>query len=329
MRIGVNLSGAEWGEDHLPGVLGQDYVFPSERSLQYWAEQGLTRLRVPFRWERLQPTPGGPLDEPYLEQLVLAADRAAAAGLQLAFEPHNFGRYRIEGTDWIIDQSDGRGRTPVSRYDLADLWVRFAHELGGHRAVWAYDLMNEPHDMGGSDWKRISQCVVVAIRAAGDTKLILVPGDGWSGSEWWKQRNGRRAWIDDPAGNILYEAHCYFDGNRGGRYELSYDEEAAKDGDLATVGRRRVTPFLDWCRDNGVGGIVGEFGVPHADPRWLPVMDGFLDAVAEAGMDAFYWAAGEWWQDYAIGIQPSPDYAVHRPQLARLKGQMSGGLEES
>ncbi|WP_321477059.1 cellulase family glycosylhydrolase [uncultured Paludibaculum sp.] len=327
MRIGVNLSGAEWGENNLPGVPGRDYVFPSQRSLDYWAAQGFSRLRVPFLWERLQPEPSGPLDPAYLEQLHLTVERTAAAGLELAFEPHNFARYRVRGadgfTEWIIDQVDGHGRIPVSRFDLADLWVRFVREFSGHGAVWAYDLINEPHDLGGSDWKQISQCVVDAIRTTGDTKPILVPGDGWSGAEWWKKRNGRRAWIKDPAGNVIYEAHCYFDGNRSGRYEISYDEEAAGDRDLATVGRRRVAPFIEWCRNNGVSGVLGEFGIPHADPRWLPVMDGFLDAVEQAGMDAFYWAAGEWWEDYPIGIQPPDDCAVHRPQLARLRARQA------
>lgn len=323
MRIGVNISGAEWGERNLPGEPGRDYVFPSRRSLDYWAAQGLTLLRVPFLWERLQPRPGGPFAGAYLELLHETVRNAAAAGVQVAFEPHNFGRYRVDGVEWIIDQRDGAGRVPVSRFDFADLWVRFAREFGAADTVWAYDLMNEPHDLGASDWKAISQCAVSAVRAAGDRKTILVPGDGWSGAEWWKQRNGRRPWIDDPAANIVYEAHCYFDANRGGRYELSYEEEAARSRDLPGLGRRRVEPFLTWCRDNGVRGILGEFGVPHGDPRWLAVMDGFLDAVAEAGMDALYWAAGEWWQDYAIGLQPSADYAVHRPQLDRLKVRLA------
>lgn len=299
----------------LPGVLGRDYIFPSRRSLDYWAAQGLTLLRIPFLWERIQPVLSGPLDPAYLGLLHQTLEDAVVAGVQVAFEPHNFARYRGR----VIDQRDGNGETPVSRYDLADLWVRFVREFGACSAVWAWDLMNEPHDLGDSDWKAISQYVVDAIRATGDRKAILIPGDGWSGAEWWKQRNGRRAWIDDQADNVLYEAHCYFDGNRGGRYDLSYDEEAAAERDLPGRGRRRVEPFLAWCRDNGVRGLIGEFGIPHSDPRWLAVMDSFLDAVEEAGMDALYWAAGEWWQEYPIGIQPTADYASHRPQLGRLR----------
>ena len=40
------------------------------------------------------------------------------------------------------------------------------------------------------DWRVISQCAVDAIRATGDAKLILVPGDAWSSAEKWPTANG-------------------------------------------------------------------------------------------------------------------------------------------
>ena len=42
--------------------------------------------------------------------------------------------------------------------------------------------MNEPHDMGVANWSQISQTVVTAIRGNGDNKLLMIPGDGWSGA---------------------------------------------------------------------------------------------------------------------------------------------------
>ena len=59
---GVNLSGAEFGETHLPGVFDRDFTYNSEASFRYFASRGLTLIRVPIRWERIQPQPGGPLD---------------------------------------------------------------------------------------------------------------------------------------------------------------------------------------------------------------------------------------------------------------------------
>src|SRR5689334_10139356 len=78
---------------------------------------------------------------------------------------------------YVVDQSYS-GSVKVSRDDLADLWMCLSKEFANEPTVYAYDLMNEPHDMAG--WKDISQFVLTAIRNAGDNKLIMIPGDIWS-----------------------------------------------------------------------------------------------------------------------------------------------------
>ena len=185
--------------------------------------------------------------------------------------------------------------------------------------------MNEPHDMGRGNWRLISQCAVDAIRVTGDAKLILVPGDTWSSAEKWPTATGLTSWIVDPAGNFQYEAHCYFDRDGSGKYDRTYDEEATVIPDLPHSGQRRVEPFIEWCRTNGVRGFLGELGAPWDDPRWLTVLDNALQTVAAAGMDATYWSAGEWWEGYKIGIQPLNNFSVDRPQLALLQKHLSPG----
>src|SRR5699024_9829415 len=130
---------------------------------------------------------------------------------------------------------------------FADLWVRLSQAFRNEPGVYAYGLMNEPHDMGRSDWKGISQAAVSAVRAAGDAKLILVPGNGWSSAYRFAEVNGA-AWIKDPAGNVMYEAHCYFDKDSTAKYPLSYDAERAADPELEARGAKRVEPFAQWCK---------------------------------------------------------------------------------
>ena len=175
--------------------------------------------------------------------------------------------------------------------------------------------MNEPHDMRPEDWRSISQEVVTAIRDAGDGKLILVPGDAWSSAPRWLEVNGLASWINDPAGNFAYEAHLYFDHDGSGRYQRSYDDELSADPYLPTIGARRLAPFTAWCRANGVRGFLGEFGLPGDDPRWLTVLENFLRVL---DVDAAWWAAGEWWGDYTLSLQPQADSLVDRPQMAVL-----------
>lgn len=327
--LGVNLSGAEWGDENLPGQHGTHYTFHSQRSYQYWASKALGLIRLGFRWERLQPELFGPLDDAYLALLRQSALWARNSAVQLIIQPHNFGRYRIlengAHREHVIDDHPLFAKPRVTRHAFADLWARLSREFRDDAGVYGYDLMNEPHDMGRGDWRRISQCAVDAIRAAGDGKLILVPGDAWSSSAKWAAANGPVSWINDPAGNFQYEAHCYFDRDGSGKYAHSYDEEAALIADLPHYGQRRVAPFIEWCRANGVRGYLGEVGAPWEDARWLEVLDNTLETVTQAGMDATYWAAGEWWEEYKIGIQPLQNFTVDRPQLALLQKHLPAG----
>src|SRR5687767_4276462 len=66
---GVNLAGAEFGHNKMPGRHGTDYFYPSRATIDYFVSKKLTTLRVPFRWERLQPTLEGGLDQAELKLL--------------------------------------------------------------------------------------------------------------------------------------------------------------------------------------------------------------------------------------------------------------------
>jgi endoglucanase len=54
-HAGVNLAGAEFGEGVLPGTHGRHYVYPSKSEVDHFLARGLRTIRLPFRWERLQP----------------------------------------------------------------------------------------------------------------------------------------------------------------------------------------------------------------------------------------------------------------------------------
>ena len=60
--MGVNLAGAEFAPQHVPGVFGTDYTYPTHTEIDYYASKGLDVIRLPFLWERLQRTELGPLD---------------------------------------------------------------------------------------------------------------------------------------------------------------------------------------------------------------------------------------------------------------------------
>jgi endoglucanase len=328
---GVNLAGAEFGANTLPGTIGQSHTYNSQASFTYFGNKGLTLIRIPVLWERLQPTLNGGLDSVNLNALKQDITWASNAGCKVVIDIHNYARRKLnEGGTWneyIIDVSYG-GTVKVPRAAFGDLWRRLSIEFKNNATVYAYGLMNEPHDMGGANWKTISQAGLTAIRNNADNKLVLVSGDGWSGAGTWSQNNGPTSWISDPGNNFKYEAHTYFDQNNSGTYSMTYAQELAADPNLPTRGQTRLANFVNWCNANGVQGFLGEYGVPNSDSRWWTVvLNNFLTSLDAAGFDGTYWAGGEWWGSYPLSVQPANNFTTDAPQLVTLLAHLgsSGG----
>ena len=310
--VGVSLAGPEFGLDERnlsnvsPGVHGVDFVYNSPATTSRVASAGFRIVRLPFRWERIQPDLSGPLDVAERKRLVAAVDSAAEHGLQVILDLHNYGRYRTRAREGIVAaviDAPVDGTPLVRREDLADLWRRLALAFRGRTEVLAYGLMNEPHDMGRSSWKEISQAAVNAIRLVDDHTWICVAGDQWSHAHRFEEINGAQTWIRDPAERTVYEAHCYFDFDSSGRYRLSYDDELKLDPNVAMRGRTRIASFVRWLQRNNAHGLLGEAGVPLGDRRWVPLMADLSKEARRANIPVIVWAAGEWWDDYPLSIQ--------------------------
>jgi endoglucanase len=311
----VNLAGPEFGMEEpgyssfQPGRDGEAYRFPAPETVAAASRLGFGVLRLPLSWERLQPVPGGPLDREYTARTLETLDAAGRAGAGVVLDLHAYGRFRLgseAGVRTLVLGAPDDGPAPdLLPAHLADLWLRLLERTGDHPALLACGLMNEPHDMGAADWHTASREVVHTLRAAGHRQWLWVAGDGWSKAQEWHRHNPRAPWIDDPLGRTAYEAHVYFDADGSGRYALSFDEELQADPSTARRGIERVRPFAEWCERGGVPGVIGEFGLPWWDPAWRGVQADLLRTTRERGLVACAWAAGEWWGDYPLSLQPA------------------------
>ena len=399
--IGINLTSAEYLYS----------TFPTSSNLDYIQNQNITLIRLPIAWERIQPTFNGLLDSSYIAGLKSFLNDAAAHGMQVIVDLHNFGRYDpnyfqdsslgllsngFASTPLTLPSSgsytievtakgspaggvwptmkimvDGAfvGSTSVSsatlasydfpitvaagthtisvgftndayfggedrnlylhdvkvtgpssfRTDLlainmpdrpissvmlpspgpgniigsvalpvsafADLWSKLATALNEHAGLSGYDIMNEPHGMGSTTiWPLAAQAAVNAIRSVDMNTTIYVEGDNWSNASTWATVNANLH-IVDPTNNLVYEAHQYFDSDQSSNYALTYDQQGA----YPNIGVDRVEPFLQWLQQNNAKGFIGEFGVPGNDPRWITVLDNFLNAIQAAGVSGTYW----------------------------------------
>ncbi len=331
---GVNVSEAEWGDpfdriDYGPGF----YAYATAPTFNYFAARSLPLIRLQVKWERLQPTLNGPLDSTQVAYLQQEVAYAKAAGAVINLCPHNEARYatlesmiaNFDQDACIIDNPCPGSPETVTSADFANFWVQISNLFKSEPTVVAYDLTNEPHDMGVANWATIAQTAITAIRQNGDNKTIMIEGNSWANAYYWPDVNGNAPFITDPANNYYYEAHLYFDHDYSGTYAWTYDQELANDEDPAfgpNVGADRVAPFVTWCATNNVPCYLGEFGLPNDDPRWLPVLDSFLAAVDAAKMPATYWAAGELWGSYPLSVQPTYTFTTDAEQLPTLLGHL-------
>lgn len=235
---GVSVAGAEFGSpggavaesafsQATPGQVGLDYHYDSAETFAYLAAEGVDSVRLPFRWERVQPELGGPLAPAEVDRLRAAVARAHAAGLEVVLDMHNYGAYFVA--------RDGRGaRRPIGSPEVtvqqfSDVWRRLSETFRDVAGVAGYGLMNEPVGLparpGGTaaeTWEAASQAAVLAVRGTGDRTPVMVAGYDWSHTRSWVEHHPD-AWVDDPAGAVLYEAHHYWQREHG----TPYDRELA------------------------------------------------------------------------------------------------------
>jgi endoglucanase len=308
VTFGVNLAAGEFGK--LPGTYGQDYIYPYPQELDYYKSKGRLTIRVPFRWERWQRTLYEPLNPEEMSRVDQLVAQARARDMKLILDAHSGGSYKIDGTD---EQKIGTSAVPVSAF--ADFWKKVATRYKSDSGVYAYGLMSEPNNMPGrSIWPTAAQAAVDAIRQVDTSHTVMVSGDVWGTAKDWRYNNENLN-IKDPANKVLYEAHQYFDGTDEGFYNQSYDVEDA----YPNIGVDRVRPFVEWLREKGKKGFIGEFGVPGNDQRWNVVLDNFLAYLEAHHVGGAYWAGGPWWGSYPLSIEPADNFTSDKPQMSILQ----------
>src|SRR5215218_8859205 len=93
---GVNLSGAEFGYSSVTatnrGTYGTHYTYPTHGEVDYFVSKGLNTFRLPFTWERLQPTLNSALNPTELARVDDFVNYATGKGATVILDPHNFDR---------------------------------------------------------------------------------------------------------------------------------------------------------------------------------------------------------------------------------------------
>ena len=309
MYQGVNLAGADFGYEQLPGEFGTDYTYPTDEEVRFFTSQGMNVFRLPFLWERLQPEPYIELNEAELARIDAFVDSANAAGATVVLDPHNYARYY----DTIVGSQDFN----VSAF--GDFWARVASHFVDNGQV-IFGLMNEPADMETELWLSDANVAIAAIRETGAKNLILVPGNDYTAAhswnaDWYGTPNSV-AMLDivDPMDNFASEVHQYLDSDNSGTSPGCVN---------STIGSERLVEFTAWLYENDQRAFLGEFAGGE-NKECLDALDDMLRHIEANGsvwMGWTYWAAGPWWGDDIFEIEPGPD-GINDAQMEVLRDHL-------
>jgi endoglucanase len=310
---GVNLSGAEFGEDALPGNFGSNYTYPTTAEINYFVGKGMNTFRLPIRWERLQRSQlaslhgDGPGATGELDRIDAFVNSATSQGANTILEPHNFARYFPSGSGNLQTSSNGRLGNDIPDSSFANFWGKVADHYKDNQHV-IFNLMNEPTALDSGDWVSAANAAIAAIRATGAKNLIQVPGTRWTGAWTWNDSGGSingislgpsnaSALLDivDPGNNFVVEVHQYMDSNGSGTNESINNNNPL-------TGVNRITAFTDWLRANNLKGFLGEFAVPNSlvgagvGDETIDNLLSYMEDNSDVWTGWAWWAGGPWWE---------------------------------
>jgi endoglucanase len=304
---GVNLAGAEFGS--IPGVHGREYLYPPAAEFGYFRNLGFSLIRLPFRWERLQPYPDAAFAQSEQRLLVETVRYATRNGQSLILDPHNFAKRRLADDGWSSEHRIGSAEVPISAF--ADFWLRLAALFKDDERVF-FGLMNEPVGIAIDDWLQCANAAIAAIRQTGAKNLILVPGIEYTGAHSW-HRLGNIAMgnVVDPLDHFAFEVHQYFDGDSSGTKPNAVS---------GTIGSERIATFQEWAREHGFKALLGEFNGGRNATAYRALNDLCQEMTAnpDVWLGWTAWAGGPRWpEDEMFNLEPWHDGRI-REQTAIL-----------
>lgn len=296
---GVNLAGAEFGHNNLPGTYNSHYTYPTQAEVDYFRNKGMNIIRLPFRWERLQRATNAALHSTELGRLHGFVSATTGKGVYVILEPHNFARYFPDPGNFQTS-TQGLVGSYYPNSVFSNFWWRVADIYKTNDHV-IFNLMNEPNSMPTEQWVSAANSAIAGIRAAGSTNVIHVPGNQWTGAHSWTANyygtpnSIAMLNIVDPGSNTVFEVHQYLDSDSSGTTTNIVN---------ANIGVSRIAAFTLWLRANNKRGFLGEFAVANSTigsgatligDEALTNMLSHIQANADVWEGWAWWAAGPWW----------------------------------
>ncbi len=336
--VGMEMNYAAFDQGTGP-IGGTHYPVHDTRLIDYFASKGMNTIRFLFSWEGMQSSLMGTIPASNVGNYKLYFDRYKAIvdyatdvkGMQVVIEPWQANAQGGAGGVRWRGGLVGTAAVPLAAW--SDFWTKMAGVYGANPRV-AFGLVNEPNNMSTMGWWAIAQAGVTAIRVAGASNRIYVPGNGYSAaSTWeignafydtdavkhsnaygWLNANGPGQPISDPLNNLVVEVHTYLDTDQGG---------STTEITSATAAREHMAVVVNEARLRGYKVYLGEIGFLATEPLAPAAWADFV-AYFEANQDVFigytWWAGGApgWWDD--IGANGGGHFSITPTDNATFTG---------
>jgi hypothetical protein len=222
----------------------------SNADASYMYGRGIRTLRIPVRWEYLQPTYNTALDSTELGKLVSSMNACQNAGIQVLLDIHNYANYDTGGgTDTLattgvlnnyLDFLDRLMGATVTDDESASVTLK------NHSALWGVGLMNEPAGVTPAQWESHSQTIYDHLRDEAEINYsgwISIAIGSYSGVHSIDTYHPSGPWITPVSGDTsyVYEAHYYPNsigvyGLWDGTFDGTYDAENTSASSFAGQG---------------------------------------------------------------------------------------------
>ena len=242
-------------------VRGTDYPTYPDALLNWYKNKNMASVRLMFTWEAVQSALGGTVPSTgsgyvdYWADLTDVIKRLLARGIYVTLCPWQYNKASGD-TDIVYDSA------AFTSANFADFWGKFATAINAATAKdqrVAFDLINEPHthaesgsrpgDIGISiaNWFSNAQAAINAIRAAGATNTIFVPGMSYTAASSFTSNGSSTEFLKltDSLNNMAVTVHCY----------------SGLDSASPTVLRDACSALVTWARTNGQKVMIGEIAI--------------------------------------------------------------------
>ena len=246
-----------------------------------------------------------------LDDLDKVLEAAGRYGIKVVVDLHSPPGGRVENRDLAICHE------PVYQDAFVAVWEKIAHRYKGNKAVWGYDLVNEPQQNapppeGVPDFLGIQVRAARAIRAIDPTTPIIFEADEWDSASAFKNLDP----VDVP--NAIYQVHMYVPGEfthqgvHGSKTGVSYPGKIGATEWNKEALRKVLAPVREFQRAYNVHIYCGEFSAI----RWAPGDSAYrylkdcIELFEEYGWDWSYHAYREWdgWS-----VEHGPDEKDRQP----------------